>query len=411
MKQYLLTTSILVLSLLLGLKLTTLPIQAQSSGLEEVADIITNSNPGTPDVDHSIGFKLPRASLSITPTDYIIIDLSNFDNVTGATSVVGSYSGSPVFSLDNGVIKVTGIFVLPGENITINGVTATNPMNGNYAFTVAVTEDENGLIVKNSGAGTATDHPGQVSISAEVETPQATIRITGLARPETFVSFTEGENVIGTDLTGPNGVFSKHFSALDPGDHQISVSGVDPDNRSTSIVPLDINAPVFQTTTVSNILLSPTTSIHSNEILVGEPLHATGSAYPGTQVTIFTDIPLRTYTASASANGIWTTTINDTNNYVPGDYRLYTIGQTLNGYQSLKSQTQLFSVVTTPGGSSGSPCGNISNGDLNCDNIVDLTDFSILMYYWGSSDQTADMNSDGVVDLTDFSIMMYYWGT
>ena len=53
--------------------------------------------------------------------------------------------------------------------------------------------------------------------------------------------------------------------------------------------------------------------------------------------------------------------------------------------------------------------GLCEGADLNGDGRVNLTDFSILLYYWGTDDECADQNKDGTVDLTDFSIMMYYW--
>jgi hypothetical protein len=31
------------------------------------------------------------------------------------------------------------------------------------------------------------------------------------------------------------------------------------------------------------------------------------------------------------------------------------------------------------------------------------------MYYWGTDNECADQNQNGIVDLVDFSIMMYYW--
>jgi hypothetical protein len=47
--------------------------------------------------------------------------------------------------------------------------------------------------------------------------------------------------------------------------------------------------------------------------------------------------------------------------------------------------------------------------DLNKDDSVNLTDFSMLLYNWGTDDPCADQNQNGTVDLIDFSIMMYYW--
>ncbi len=47
--------------------------------------------------------------------------------------------------------------------------------------------------------------------------------------------------------------------------------------------------------------------------------------------------------------------------------------------------------------------------DLNGDNKVNLGDFSILLYYWGTSSQIADLNGDGKVDLQDLSILLFNW--
>ena len=72
-----------------------------------------------------------------------------------------------------------------------------------------------------------------------------------------------------------------------------------------------------------------------------------------------------------------------------------------------------------PGPSDGGPGGGIPEeevevasclrSDLNKDGEVNLVDFSILMYFWGSDDPDADINQDGEIDLIDFSIMMYCW--
>ena len=47
--------------------------------------------------------------------------------------------------------------------------------------------------------------------------------------------------------------------------------------------------------------------------------------------------------------------------------------------------------------------------DLNKDNRVNLIDFSILLYHWGSDDPCADQNQNKKVDLIDFSILLYHW--
>lgn len=55
------------------------------------------------------------------------------------------------------------------------------------------------------------------------------------------------------------------------------------------------------------------------------------------------------------------------------------------------------------------------SADLNCDNKVNVYDFSILMSYWGTNGSGAtscrspDINQDGIVDIIDYSIMMSQW--
>jgi hypothetical protein len=53
-----------------------------------------------------------------------------------------------------------------------------------------------------------------------------------------------------------------------------------------------------------------------------------------------------------------------------------------------------------------------TKGDINKDDFINMTDFSILMYFWKETNPKntcADINKDGVVNLIDFSIMMYWW--
>ena len=52
---------------------------------------------------------------------------------------------------------------------------------------------------------------------------------------------------------------------------------------------------------------------------------------------------------------------------------------------------------------------NCRRSDLNCDGHVNLTDFSILMYWWKTAGPVGDINLDGTVGLIDFSIMLYDW--
>ncbi len=49
------------------------------------------------------------------------------------------------------------------------------------------------------------------------------------------------------------------------------------------------------------------------------------------------------------------------------------------------------------------------NSDLNQDDKVNLYDFSIFLFWWGSNYSNADLNCDGKVNLYDFSILLSDW--
>ena len=49
-------------------------------------------------------------------------------------------------------------------------------------------------------------------------------------------------------------------------------------------------------------------------------------------------------------------------------------------------------------------------GDLNNDNTVNITDMSILLSNYGTTNTTADINSDGTVNVLDLSILLSHYG-
>ena len=397
----------LIVAFILSLT-AAIPAYAEA-GLWNLIDLL-NTNKASAVSTHAISFTLPSNSLPVYHSDYIHIYLGEYSNVTAPTMLTGSYSGLPVYSIDDHWVHITGIAIQAGAAISIHGITTTNPpVLDDYEISVLISEDLGRTLRKNGANTMATLFRGHVSVSATIEANLASLQISGYTAPDTFVIFTEGAAVIGTDVAGPTGYYSHIFSGLQPTTHHLTFYGIDTLNRTTSPVNIEIYTPAKQLTSVSGMLLSPTVQLLADQFNQGEPITASGSAMPNGDITIFTDSPLRTYYSSASANGSWTYTITNSSEFLLGDYRYYTLVQDHYGLQSLISNTHTFSVVSTTGG--GTSCGDITQGDLNCDGNVDLTDFSILMYYWGSANAAADCNGDFMVNLTDFSIIMYFWGT
>ncbi|OGV96428.1 hypothetical protein A2W24_04865 [Microgenomates group bacterium RBG_16_45_19] len=399
-------------SLLLGLVLIGLLSQPPTTwavfGLGDLSVISNTDLAGWP-VEMDVSFILPTNSDAIRNTDYIQVYLTHFTDVQPATLMTGYYAGIPMFSASGVTSRVTNVTVLPGSYVTIHHLTATNPISGPYyQVMVMVTEDEAATIVKNIGWAIASPIRGSVTVTATIERPLSSLFISGYTAPYTFIIFTEAGAVIGTDVAAPNGQFTHLFTGLQPTNHVVSFYGVDQANRSTTHITFDIYTPAQQQINVTNQLLSPTVGLLDTTILQGDDLTASGSAIPNGNLTLFTDAPLRTYQATVAADGSWTAAI-DTQLYVLGDYRFFSLVQNNLALQSLTSLSVPFSLYSDV--DSGTSCGDISQGDLNCDDQIDLTDFSILMYYWGSTHAAADINGDSRVNLTDFSIMMYWWGS
>ncbi|HET9721518.1 MAG TPA: dockerin type I domain-containing protein [Candidatus Saccharimonadales bacterium] len=70
-------------------------------------------------------------------------------------------------------------------------------------------------------------------------------------------------------------------------------------------------------------------------------------------------------------------------------------------------------VVTDAGAdeyTTGSGSGSITPGDLNSDGHVNITDLSIMLSNWGTTNSTCDLNTNGSVDIFDLSILLSHFG-
>ncbi|NMB56613.1 hypothetical protein GYA19_01590 [Candidatus Beckwithbacteria bacterium] len=405
------TTAQIILILILLFSLSSVFIKNiyADSLLEEFQDILSTSVPDYKEVGHIVKFTLPVDYEPIRSTDYITINLPNFTDITTNNLIVEESLGTVSVATDSGKVILTGISIQPGTNVTIRGITATNPTSSQYFnVNVTVSEDKDGLIIKYFANTTAAESSLLVTVSASIIPDTASLTISGYTSPYAFVFFSENGTIVGTVTANEDGYFAKYLNGLNGGTHSFRIYGIDNVSRTTSSVDLEVETPVYQHINVSNLILSPTIELNDNEIEQGDNVVVSGKSVPESNISLFTESPLRTYYTTSDINGNWAYTITDTNEYIVGDYKVYSLVQK-DAFQSLFSNTLIFTVASDTG-SSGNPSCDISHGDLNCDNITNLIDFSILMYYWGTNNALADMNTDRIVNLIDFSIMMYYWG-
>lgn len=161
---------------------------------------------------------------------------------------------------------------------------------------------------------------------------------------------------------------------------------------------------------INDLLISPTITTDYSIIKKGENITISGYAAPSSSVTISVDSNSKhlTFQTTSDAQGRYSFILNTTSlpkeNYTAKSFYVF------NGLQSPYSPNINFAVGDRSILREGGVC---QRSDLNCDGRVELIDFSILLYYWDSTEFSAnprvDIDGNGRVGLVDFSIMLYDW--
>jgi len=406
------TKKIIIRLLIFGFALLYVPQATALDTLVGTRDVISRNDIGEY-AEHTITLGLSAESAPIETDDYIFLDMPHFSNVTVPTFISGTnITGTPAFLVLGYRIRITGIAVAAGSYITIHGITASNPTQSDkFDVFIRISDDPLGNTARNEAHLIATKIEGSITVTALLPARVGTLQISGLSAPNMFITFTEGSTVIGTCASNATGVFSQVFPGIDPVIHNISIFGVDAEHRTTPASSVEIFTRPYELTAVTGVVLAPTVSIDKTDINRGESISISGRSVPNYKTIIFTKPPFSAFDVMADANGKYEYTILDTNSLPTGDHDVYALSQDGLGVQSSISLTAFFKVkdITPPDDPGQGPTCDIIHGDLNCDNKVNIIDFSIMLYFWRSNSAFADINRDGNVNIVDFSIMMYYW--
>jgi len=234
------------------------------------------------------------------------------------------------------------------------------------------------------------------TLSATVPSPTGNVRFTGDAFPAALVTILDGGAVAGNTVANSTSFFDKTITGLSPTTHTFGVYGQSLDGRKTLTISFNVNVISGSTITVSGILLPPILSVPSSAKRPAT-FPQSGLARHNSTVTTFTNshnaINRQTTT---NANGEWQITISDVLHL--GGHTTSGLVNDGNGNQSILTDVKSFEILLS--------------ADLNVDNLISLTDFSMLMFNYGTSNpqnKAADINDNGPVDLVDFSVMMFYW--
>lgn len=251
-----------------------------------------------------------------------------------------------------------------------------------------------------SGGSTSGFDPGS---ETEEETK---VVIRGKSYPHSDVHILVDGVVIGIVQTDAKADFYFETNEVTPGVASFSFWSEDKDGLKSTLLSLTFRVVSRAVTTITGVYIAPTIDIDKQSVIRGEDVTIFGQTVPETQVKIHINSENEFIkTASSSEVGDWSL-LFDTEP-LEEDFHtakaLFEIEADGNVIQSGFSRSISFYIGRVGGEAA------CAEGDLNKDGRVNLTDFSILLFYWGTDNACADQNQNGIVDLVDFSIMMYYW--
>lgn len=231
------------------------------------------------------------------------------------------------------------------------------------------------------------------------------VTIQGRAFPNATVHILIDGDQVGTVRTNGRGEFLFN-TATNPGTASFGFWATDAANTRSTTVNTTFDVTQGAITNLSGILIPPTIRASNPSINPNIPLTLSGQTIPNATVEVRLDPGARNLSATADGFGNWSISLNSglsANEYTAKARFVEQTG-------ALKTESPYGTALSLFVGVAGRPT---SNADLNRDGKVNLTDFSILVFWWGTaggnSNPPADINGNAKVGLEDFSILLFNW--
>lgn len=268
-----------------------------------------------------------------------------------------------------------------------------------------VKESEGGS--SGSGSSGGGSGPSNSGFDPGSETEQVTtVVIRGKSYPSADVHILVDGKVIGIANTDAKADFYFESSELSSGVTSFGFWSEDSEGLKSTLLTLTLRVISNAVTTISGVNIAPSIDIDKKSVKQGEMVKIYGQTVPDTKINVHIHSENQ-FIEEATSNdaGTWELVFDTT----PLEVNFHTakalflVEQDENIIKSGFSRAVSFHVGKIGGEAA------CAEADLNHDGRVNLTDFSILLFHWGTDNECADQNQNGTVDLVDFSIMMYYW--
>lgn len=247
----------------------------------------------------------------------------------------------------------------------------------------------------SSGSGGKDEELGDTEISVQ-----------GKAFPNVTVNILLDGESVGSVRTNSRGEFTFNTEA-DPGTASMSFWANDSAGTRSATVNTTFDVTQGAVTNLNGILIPPTIRTSNANPNPGDDIVLSGQTMPSVEVEVSISNGDEVLTTTSDATGNWSVTF-DTSRVAINTHTAKARFRTGTGL--LKSESTYGTAISLFIGVEGQAT---SNSDLNRDGKVNLIDFSILIFWWGSpggdSNPPADINQNGRVGLEDFSILLFNW--
>lgn len=330
-----------------------------------------------------------------------------------AWTVPQTYLGVNVAGYDVGVGTTSGSYIF--QNVgNVTSFTKTGLTNGTPYFFIIKAYAPGGTFLVFSNEDSATPNgvapPPPPPPGGGGGGTYGSITISGTAYPNSQVTVVRDSQIASNVTANSSGNFSVTLTNQPSGNYTYGIYATDADTRRSPAVGFERTISNNITTTVDNVVVAPTIRQSHTSIRQGEDVILSGYTAPDAPVTLsFAGAGSFARNTTSNTAGFYTYTL-PTTSLTKGAYSITAFSQ-VNGSTSPLSFSLNFTVgdqtVEPP------PPGDCGRSDLNCDGRVNLVDFSILLYFWESTEFSrnpkVDIDKNGVVGLRDLSIMLYDW--
>lgn len=317
---------------------------------------------------------LPVGAVDYTSTNFILRD--------PVISVSGGRSTAPSFEFFSSTGQTA-----PGESTSTNFIYRAGFLY--FAEPVAAT----------------TPAPATPSVSGGAASIVKAI-FSGKAYPKATVVLLRDAQIVATALADKNADFRIETGNLSPGDYFFSLYGKDYLGKTSRLISFLVEDVSGATTSINNVLISPTIHKDKKEVKKGEIVGFFGQSIPNSEITIKSLNGKFSIKAISDQDGKYNYNL-DTSLLDFGEYQVISKVS----FKNATSESASISFIVGDRTILEEPKICPVKADFNNDCAVNLVDFSILIYWFDKPNvpSNIDLSQDGKADLVDFSIMAYYW--